>query len=131
MPGHVATGADKVAVLIEWADGKRAKFELIYRVDTSAPRSDTGIRINGSRDGAVSDGRSWRWAQLATGNDVNCVTEITLWNGRIELRRGDLASAWSATINVPQNWRGQAAIVGFVLIGAAHNRTEIQVNRND
>ena len=118
VPGYVADGAYRVAVLIERNDGKRTRFELTYQVDTQAPRGDAGIRVVGGR----------AQLQLAAGADVERVTAILPWNARVELKRGKLASAWSGAVDVPQDWRGQAAQVRFVLTDAAHNRTIIEVD---
>ena len=118
VPGYVADGAYRVAVIIERADGKRSRFELIYRVDTQGPRGDASLRVRGSR----------ATLQLAAGADVSRVTAILPWNARVELRRGALASAWIGAVEVPQNWRDQAARVRFILTDAAHNRTEIEVD---
>ena len=118
VPGYVADGAYRVAVSIERADGKRSHFELIYQVDTQAPRGAGGITRLGSRASL----------QLAAGSDVDRVTAILPWNERVELQRGTLASAWSGAVTVPQNWQDKAARVRFVLTDAAHNRTEIEVD---
>ena len=118
VPGYVADGAYRVAILIERESGKRSRFELIYRVDTQAPRGDAGIRLVGSR----------AKLELSAGADVERVTAILPWNERVQLRRASLASAWSATVEVPHEWRGHAASVRFVLTDSAHNRTEIEVD---
>ncbi len=118
VPGYVADGAYRVAVLIENGEGKRSRFELIYQVDTKSPSGDAGIQVIGGRV----------QLQLAAGADVQRVTAITPWNQRVELKRGTLASAWSGAVEVPQNWQGTAAQVRFVLTDAAHNRTTIEVD---
>lgn len=118
VPGYVADGAYRIAVLVERADGKRSRFELIYQVDTQAPSGDAGIRVLGGR----------AQLQLAAGADVSRVTAILPWNQRVELERGSLASAWSGAVTVPQSWHGQAAQVRFVLTDEAHNRTIIEVD---
>ena len=118
VPGYVADGAYRVAISIERADGKRAHFELVYRVDTQSPNGDAGIRVVGSR----------AQLELSAGADVERVTAITPWNERVELKRGNLASAWSGSVEVPQIWQGKAAAVRFILTDSAHNRTEIEVD---
>ncbi len=120
VPGYVADGAYRVAVLIEKVDGNRSRFELVYQVDTQSPSGDAGIVKVGGRV----------QLQLAAGADVSRVTAILPWNQRVELKRGNLASAWTGAVQVPESWRDKAARVRFVLTDAAHNRTIIEVDWN-
>ncbi len=118
VPGYVADGAYRVAVLIENSGGKRTRFELTYQVDTRVPNGDAGVLKVGGR----------AQLQLSAGADVSRVTAILPWNERIQLKRGSLTSAWSGTVEVPQDWQGKAASIRFVLTDAAHNRTTIEVD---
>ena len=118
VPGYVADGAYRVAILIENSDNKRSRFELVYQVDTQSPSGEAGIRKVGGR----------AQLQLAAGADVSRVTAILPWNQRVELQRGNLASAWAGAVAVPADWRNRAAQVRFVLTDAAHNRTIIEVD---
>ena len=116
IPTHAAQGEYRVAILISCKNGERLRFDLNFRVDTSAPGGKGAIwSQNGWAQLKVTAGEAWR------------VAAITPWGERVELSRGHNGE-FAAQVAVPVEFADKAGVVRYILTDKAHNRAEIAVD---
>ena len=119
VPTYAQEGDYKVKIIIVAADGTRHLLTMTFHVDVTAPDGKGGVHF----------GADTVKLSLQTDEQTDRVSAFVPWGARVELRR-DSEGVFGATAPVPAEWRGQAAVVRFVLTDKAHNRTEIAVDWN-
>ena len=113
-----------VTIVIVLRDGTRKTLTLRYRVDAQAPTGNALIRGAGQNElpGALH-------LEVGASDDTTRVVALLPWGDRLVLRRGK-NGAFSSEVALPTTWAKPSVPVRFILVDAAHNRTEIAVDWN-
>ena len=109
-----------VTIVIVNRDGTRKTLTMRYRVDAAAPTGSA--LIQGIGPGGLH-------LEVGASDDTTRVIALLPWGDRLTLRRGK-DGAFATDVALPTTWKSPSVPVRFILVDAAHNRTEMTVDWN-
>ncbi|MCE5197990.1 MAG: VIT domain-containing protein [Armatimonadota bacterium] len=115
IPSYAAEGQYSITVIVVLNNGTRKEMRLSYNVDVTPP---TGIAT-----AIVTD----KIRLEIAGSDTARATALLPWGERVEMRSSIKPGKFYAVATIPNDYRGAAFAVSYVLTDSAHNRTTITV----